>query len=204
MAKNSNHLSIRQPFDIIAMEFDDSDFLLKNGYLSRGDRLAICGAADIGKSRLILQLLIAIITGRAFLGWPTNGKGSRWLLLQTENVCRRLKSDLWAMFSLLSQEERQLVNDNLFIHTLETGDDSFLHLNIPDNQERVAKLIDRYHPDGVVFDVLRDVAVDDLSADHGMQDTLAVIGRLVRKKNPNCIPLIVHHARTGKAAPLPP
>ena len=192
-------LSIRQPFDIIAMEFDDSDFLLKNGYLSKGDPLAICGAAGIGKSRLILQLLIAIITGRDFLGWPTSGKGSRWLLLQTENVCRRLKSDLWAMFSILSAQEKQLVHDNLFIHTLETGDDCFLHLNIPENQERVAKLIDLYHPDGVVFDVLRDVSVDDLSADHGMQDTLAVISRLVRKKNPHCIPLIVHHARTGKA-----
>ena len=88
------------------MEFDDSDFLLKNGYLSKGDPLAICGAAGIGKSRLILQLLIAIITGRDFLGWPTNGKGSRWLLLQTENVCRRLKSDLWAMFSILSQRKK--------------------------------------------------------------------------------------------------
>jgi RecA-family ATPase len=99
-------LSIRQPLDIIAMEFDESDFPLKNGYLSKGDPLAVCGAVGIGKSRLILQLLIAIIAGRDFLGWPTNGKGSRWLLLQTENVCRRLKGDLAAKFSILSSENR--------------------------------------------------------------------------------------------------
>ena len=52
-------LTIRQPFEILAMEFDDSDFLLRNGYLCKGDPLAICGAASIGKSRLVIQLIIA-------------------------------------------------------------------------------------------------------------------------------------------------
>ena len=118
-------LSIRQYFDILAMVFAESDFVLKNGYLAKGEPLAFCGAAGVGKSRLILQLIIAIITGRDFLGWETNAKGSRWLLLQTENVCRRLKSDLAAICSKLSQEEKQLVHDCLFIHTLENGDDSF-------------------------------------------------------------------------------
>jgi hypothetical protein len=119
--------------------------------------------------------------------------------MQTENVNRRLKSDLWAMFSVLTEAERQLVNDNLFIHTLETGDDSFLHLNIDENQERVAQLISKYCPDVVAFDVLRDVSVENLDADEGMQATLAVISRLCRKDNPQCTPVIAHHARTGKA-----
>lgn len=63
-------LTFRRVGEILAMQFDDSDFILKNGYIARGDPFAFCGAAGIGKSRLILQLLIAIILGRDFLGWP--------------------------------------------------------------------------------------------------------------------------------------
>jgi hypothetical protein len=86
-------LSIRQLNDILAMVFDDSDFVLRNGYLTKGEPLAICGAPSVGKSRIVLQLIIAIITGRDFLGrWSTNGKAARFLLLQTENTCRRLKA----------------------------------------------------------------------------------------------------------------
>ena len=183
----------------MAMEFSDSDFILKNGYLTKGESLAICGAGGIGKSRLILQMLIDIITGRKFLGWQTNGKGTHWLLLQSENTCRRLKGDLVAMCSTLSAGEKQLVEDCLVIHTLEKGDDSFLHLDVAENQERVDALVEAHPSDGIVFDVLRDFSVDDLDRDSGMQDTLAVISRLTRKRNPHCIPIIMQHARTGKS-----
>ena len=44
-----------------------------------------------------------------------------------------------------------------------------------------------------------DIALATI-ADQGMQETLAIISRLVRKKNPACIPGIAHHTRTGKAA----
>ena len=192
-------LSVRRVSEIMAMEFSDSDFILKNGYLTKGESLAICGAGGIGKSRLILQMLIDIITGRKFLGWQTNGKGTRWLLLQSENTCRRLKGDLAAMCSTLSEEEKQLVEDCLVIHTLEKGDDSFLHLDVAENQERVDALVETHPSDGIVFDVLRDFSVDDLDRDSGMQDTLAVISRLTRKRNPHCIPIIMQHARTGKS-----
>ena len=193
-------LSFRQLNDILAMEFDDSDFVLRNGYLTKGEPVAICGAPSVGKSRIVLQLTIAIIIGGDFLRrWPTNGKAARCLLLQTENTCRRLKSDLHAMCKALSPQDRQLVHDNLFIHTIENSDDSFVHLRDDRNQQRIENAIDLYRPDIVVFDVLRDFATDDLNADHAMQETLALIGRLVRRKNPLCIPVIVHHGRTGKA-----
>jgi hypothetical protein len=67
-----------------------------------------------------------------------------------------------------------------------------------ENQERVGAAIEQTPWTGVVFDVLRDYSVDDLNCDWGMQGTLAMIGRLTRKKNPHCIPVIIHHARPGK------
>jgi hypothetical protein len=68
------------------------------------------------------------------------------------------------MCSILSQEEKRLVDEHLLIHTLETGDDSFLHLNIAENQQRAWT--------GVIFDVLRDYSVDS----HTLVP--AVVGRL--------------------------
>ena len=53
-------LTVRKPSEILAMEFSDEDFLLAGGYLSKGDPIAICGAPGVGKSRLSMQLMIAL------------------------------------------------------------------------------------------------------------------------------------------------
>ena len=37
-------LSLRSVNEILAMNFDDSDFITKNGYVAKGDPFAICGA----------------------------------------------------------------------------------------------------------------------------------------------------------------
>ena len=123
------------------MEFPEDDFLLDGGYLAKGDPIAFCGAPGVGKSRLCLQMVIALLTGRDFLGLKTRGKRTRWLILQTENNNRRLKAELSAMFSDLTKPERQAVHDGMFIHTLETAEDSFVSLRIPENEAKISTLI---------------------------------------------------------------
>jgi len=133
-------LTVRHPSEILAMEFPKDDLLLENGYLVKGDSLAMCGAGGVGKSRLSMQLAIALVTGREFLGWKTRGKGTRWLILQTENSNRRLKFELSAMLSGLTEQEREAVDDGIVIHTLETAEDSFLSLKLPENEARISAL----------------------------------------------------------------
>ena len=116
--QEATQLSTRKPSEILAMQFSPDDFLLESGYLAKGDPIAFCGAAGVGKSRLYMQLVIALVTGRDFLGWKTRGKGTRWLILQTENSSRRLKSDLSAMLSDLTETEKQAVDEGIIIHTL--------------------------------------------------------------------------------------
>ena len=116
--QEATQLSTRKPSEILAMQFSPDDFLLESGYLAKGDPIAFCGAAGVGKSRLYMQLVIALVTGRDFLGWKTRGKGTRWLILQTENSNRRLKSDLSAMLSDLTETEKQAVDEGIIIHTL--------------------------------------------------------------------------------------
>ena len=192
-------LTIRKPSEIVAMEFPESDILLENGYLAKGDSLAICGAGGVGKSRLELQLVFSLVTGRDFLGWETRGKGTRWLILQTENSNRRLKRDLSAMFSDLTEEEKGAVDEGVFIHTLETPEDSFVSLTLPENEARIASKIQEINPTGVVYDVLRDYGIGDLNKDEGMTATLSAIGRITRQGDVQRIPIVSHHALTGKS-----
>ena len=114
---------------------------------------------SVGKTRFYMQLIIALLTGRDFLGWKTNGKGTRWLVLQTENGNRRLKSELCSMASILSEEEKRLVNEGVFFHTLETEADSLLSLAVEKNEKEIARLIQDLKPTGVIYDVLRDFGI---------------------------------------------
>ena len=192
-------LTTRRPCEILAMKFSPDDILLENGYVAKGDSVALCGAPGVGKTRLAMQMVVAFLTGRDFLGWKTQGKNTRWLILQTENGNRRLKSELSAMLSGLTEPERKAVDEGMIIHTLETAEDCLLSLKLPENEARIAALVQETQPNGVVYDVLRDYGIGDLNGDEGMTATLSVISRITRQGDPQRIPLIVHHALTGKS-----
>lgn len=192
-------LSLRSPQEILKMEFDPSDLLLANGYLVKGSALTILGQGGLGKSRFTLQLGISSILGRDFLGWPTSGAEVKWLFLQTENGCRRLKDDLGKMLAGLSEAEIAKLDANLRLHTIEHDEDTFVSLGSDLSRERVQQTIKDFPADVVVFDVLRDFSVGDLNSDADMAATCAAIGGVVRQGNPNRIPLILHHATTGRA-----
>ena len=138
-------------------------------------------------------------TGRDFLGWKTTGQNIRWLILQTENGNRRLQFELEAMLSDISEEDFEAYNKQVFIHTLETEEDSFLTVSNELNQRKIAELIREIKPDVVVYDVFRDFGVGDLNTDRDMAETLPIIGRLTRKGNPQRLPMIIHHSLSSKS-----
>jgi hypothetical protein len=192
-------LTIRNIDEIMGMEHDETDFLLGNGYLTRGERTAICGMGGVGKSRLVMQLAMCCRTGRDFIGWETRATDTRWLFLQTENSTRRLQSELHRMLSAFTPEDQDIIKAGLFLHTLEGDHDSYLALGDLDNRHRLAAAIEEQQPDIVVFDPLRDFAADDLNTDKGMSETLMLLQRLVAAGDPTRVPLIIHHAGTGRA-----
>ena len=191
-------LTIRTIDEILEMSFDDKELVLTNGYLALGERTAICGMGGVGKSRLVMQLALCCRTGREFLGLETQGRNLRWLFLQTENSCRRLKYDLNRMLSAFTPEEQEAIKSGVFFHTLEADDDGFLMLDL-ENSERITDAIAKFQADIVVFDPLRDFGSDDLNSDRYMTETLREISRITKRGNPKRIPLIIHHAGTGKS-----
>ena len=60
------------------------------------------------------------------------------------------------MLSGLTEEEGKAVDEGMLIHTLETAEDSFVSLKMPENEARILDLIREFEPTGVVYDVLRD------------------------------------------------
>ena len=157
---------IRKPSEILAMEFQRRGFfarwrlpLKRRSYRD----LRRPGRGEIPPS---MQLMIALVTGRPFLGWQTNVKGTRWLILQTETATAGSNMS-FRMMSDLTKAERQAVDDGIDIHTLETAEDSFVSLKLPENEMRISALIQERAPTGVVFDVLRDYQIGDLNGDEG-------------------------------------
>jgi hypothetical protein len=197
-ATNGDRLTIRAPDELLGMTFDDSDRILGDRLLATGQSLVIAGAGSIGKSRLLLQLAVAVITGRQFLGFETRGESLRWLVLQAENSNRRLQAD----FSALRQwagTDWPRVNEQLAIHTLESDADGFLSLDNDPAQRRIAAAIRGTAPDVVAWDSLYNFGIGDLNKDEDMAATLLALSRLSRAGNPNRAVVTLHHALTGKA-----
>ena len=199
---NGNRLSIRSPDELLAMEFDDSDRILGDRLLATGQSLGIAGAGSIGKSRILLQLAVAIITGRPFLGFETRRQELRWLILQAENSNRRLQTDLAALREWTGSGAWARVNHQLAIHTLEADADGFLSLGDPSAQHRIAAAIADTKPDVVCFDSLYNFAIGDLNKDEDMGATLLALSRLAKAGDPARVIAVLHHALTGKAGAM--
>jgi hypothetical protein len=102
------------------------------------------------------------------------------------------------MLSAFTPSEQEAIKAGLFLHTLEEDDDGFLMLDLQ-NSERISDAVAERRADVVVFDPLRDFGADDLNADKHMTDTLREISRITKRGNPKRVPLVIHHAGTGKA-----
>jgi hypothetical protein len=192
-------LSVRSPSEILSFKFDPSDSLLPNGYLMKGNPLSLVGMGGIGKSRVVMQLAIHCIIGKPFFGWETNARGQKWLILQTENSNRRLQADLRRMTDSCNPSESRILDECLRIHTIENDDDTFVSLGNSETHSRIRDILTDFPANVIVYDVLRDFGIGDLNSDQDMSETCRAIGRISRKGDPSRIPLVVHHALSGKS-----
>jgi len=193
-------LTIWTPTQFLAYEDDPQDILLENGYIEKGSPVAFCGPPGIGKSRLIIQLAITSILGGSFLGWRTNAVSLRWLIFQNENGNRRIKSEYEAMLAAMTIDDRKKLDDALFMTAIVSDVDGDLNLADPAVQKRMREAVGDYKPDLVVGDPLSALTVEDLNSDQAMLGAARTFGRVARIDNMKAVPMLIHHARTGKEA----
>jgi AAA domain/DnaB-like helicase N terminal domain len=196
---NGARISFRSPSEILAMPRNPKANFFGDRLLGIGRSLVLAGIGGIGKSRLLLQLLIAFILERAWCSIETHHtKGRPWMLVQTQNSTDRLQDDLEPL-KKYSGRDWPLVEKNLLIHTLETDRDLMLHLSDPKNVHDLESAIRNYNPIGVAFDPLNEIGIGDLSKDVDMTASCNAIGRVSRAGNPERAIVILTHAITGLA-----
>lgn len=195
-------LSIRRPDELLGMKFDDSDNLLDDRLLAKGQFMVIAGPAGIGKSRFVLQLVANLILKKQFLKFEVKNESGPCLILQTENSTRRLMQDIGKLKASYATGEWRKINDNLILHTLEKNQDYLLGLGDPVNMERLRELICDVQPGVIVFDPLYTFGAGDLNQDTDMAETCRKLQSLGLENNPQRALIILHHALTGKAGAM--
>lgn len=194
----TRNLTIRRPHEILEMEFSDTDCIAGDRLVAKGQPVVFCGPSGAGKSRLVLQFAAACVTGRKFVGFDTHGAGLKWLILQGENSNRRLRDDLLSLKRWCG-DDWGAVEAALTFHTLEGVEDYFMNLDDPEFVCRAERVIDQEQPDVICFDPLNNFAIGDPNKDADMRATCQAISRMAFRGNAERVPLVVHHALTGKA-----
>jgi AAA domain len=190
-------LSFRSPEEILAMPRNPHANFLGDRLLGLAQQLVIAGIGGIGKSRMVLQLLVALILECVWCGFEThNTRGKPWMLVQTQNGTDRLQTDLNSLKKHFARDW-SLVDQNLKIHTLETDRDLILHLSDQPNAGDLESAIREFNPIGVAYDPLVDFSIGDLSKDVDMTATCGAIGRVSRAGNPERAIVVATHAITG-------
>jgi len=191
-------LTLRSPDELLGFMFDDSDVILGDRLLAKGQPLVIAGQGGTGKSRLILQIIAAVVSGQKCFEFDTSGSELRWLILQTENSNRRLQQDIRKIKTWLGNDWPRFA-EQVVIHTIENDDDGFVSLESPENQAAIQQSIETANPDCIVIDPLNDFAAGDLNKDADMKATVQMLARLCRRGNPQRAIVVLHHSLTGKA-----
>ncbi len=199
LPSDSDQITVRSPDEILAMEFNPEDRYLLDGIFSKGQPMTLIGPGGVGKSRLLLQLAAAIVSGRDFIGIQVPKRRLRWLFLQTENSNRRLKDDLGKINEWIGPESWPDVAECLAIRTLDKNGDGFLNLDDAQNRRRLEAVIKEVAPDVVAFDPLSSFAKGSLNSDSTIRAVCKAITEISRRGNPDCSIIVVHHALTGKA-----
>lgn len=194
---NVSRFTVRSPNEILDMVFTDDDIILGDRIIAESQSCVIVAAGGLGKSRISLQLVASVVTGRKFLNFETGKPDSTWLILQTENSNRRLQSDFRALQRWLG-DDWQKFHDQVKFHAVENDADSFVNLDSPEAVDNIQAAISLYAPDGILVDPLNEFAMGDLNTDADMRQTLQTLSRICRKGNPKRAIVVLHHALTGK------
>ena len=196
--KTASGLTAKTPDQILEMKFDPTESYLFDGLFSKGQVMTLVGPGGIGKSRLLLQLAAAMITGKQFLGIQMSPRKLRWLFIQNENSARRLQADFQRLKAWIGDDGWQDVSDNIRIQTPENYEDTLLDLNHYKSKKRVEDYIRQNEPDVIVFDPLCAFTTGSLNSDSSMRQVCVDINQVARSGNNDRSVVVVHHALTGK------
>lgn len=162
------------------------------GLLQRGGFLILVGPPGTGKTQLSLQWAIHIALGREFLGYVAEVGPSKVLFFSMEMGHADLKFFVEQMDLGLTDEERNLLQENLIF--IPTGHGIILDSEV--DQKEVRSLVDQYKPVGVFFDSLGLATTDDLSNEGSVKAIMDWNAHL--RAETGCFTWYIHHNRKAQ------
>jgi hypothetical protein len=160
---------------------------------------AIVGQGGLGKSRMIMNIARNNVLGMDFCGLSTGSRPLKWLLLGNENSMHRMKSDIEAMSQGLNAYQMDALNSHIFIHSLETPDDSFICLSDDKIKDKWRETVLSIMPDIISVDPWGEVQYGDPNNDLDTRQSIRELVRICSHASPKSGIVILHHARTGRA-----
>ena len=158
---------------------------------------AIFGQGGLGKSRISMNIARNQVLGLPFGGMPTGTKPRRHLFMGTENGLHRLQHDIRKMSTGLRQEQIALLDEHIFLATLEAADDPYVTLSDPANVDRWRITIEERRPDVLWVDPWGDVQAGDANAESDARWTISELTKILGGVNRDSAMTVLAHARTG-------
>jgi len=157
----------------------------------------IFGQGGLGKSRIGMNIARNQVLGLDFGGMPTGDKPLRHLFMGTENGLHRLQHDTRRMSAGLSSDQVALLDEHIFLATLEGADDPYVTLADPVNVDRWRVTVEERRPDVLWVDPWGDVQAGDANAETDARWTISELTKILGAVNRNSAVSVLAHARTG-------
>jgi DNA-binding transcriptional ArsR family regulator len=162
-----------------------------DGLLNRGEMMVIGGPPNVGKTWVIMDMMVAIATGTQFL---EHFKTIRTpiLFIDEEGSERGNK----ARFSMLLEGREDFSADDIPIHAkISSG----IRLDAPSGKAAITRLLERYRPGVVFLDSLVRVHGGEENSSRAMADFFRMCKRLMDSYD--CSFVFTHHIRKPGSDP---
>ncbi len=157
----------------------------------------IFGQGGLGKSRIGMNIARNQVLGIEFGGMQVGDAPLRHLFMGTENGLHRLQHDIRKMSAGLESEQLAVLNEHIYLATLEDADDPYVSLADPTNIERWRETIEARRPDVLWVDPWGDVQAGDANAETDARWTISELTKILGHTNRNAAIVVLAHARTG-------
>jgi len=138
--------------EVQALHLPEADQIIHE--LERSEFGLLNAVTNVGKSTLIRNLILSLACGRPFANIVPWRKPRRVVLLDFESRLRRLRRDTDLMLRAFSDEERALVDENLYLVCDRLINDEPLSLSNEEHLSRLTRDIRAWRADLVIVDTI--------------------------------------------------
>lgn len=160
------------------------------GILQRQGIMILTGKPGVGKTQMMLQILIHIALGKPFLNWQI-ANPRKVAFLSMEMGQAEIKIFMDEMDSILTPEERVLLHENFYI--VPVG--QTIMFDMPADQKKIEQFLDTYHPEVMGVDSLSQSTLSSLE-EAATKKVMDFADRI--RMNYDCSVAFIHHDRKAQ------